>query len=169
MCGLDSSGSGLRSVAGFCENCNEPSGSIKCDNFLTCLHIVISLPHSHVCPSPTLCACITDMLGSYLRGPGPNCLFRDQLHWLRIFVVLFSRYFQTEIIPYIMAGLLQFISVPIHQSELPDRLALSVSPYSSAPMHQPIYLPTTLTQLSRNICVSTCLYSSQCKLKNLLQ
>jgi hypothetical protein len=33
-CGLDSSGSGLESVAESCKHDNEPSSSIKCDKFL---------------------------------------------------------------------------------------------------------------------------------------
>ena len=32
--GLDGSGSGLEQVAGFCKSGNEPSGSIKCGEFL---------------------------------------------------------------------------------------------------------------------------------------
>ena len=33
-CGLDGTGSGQGQVAGTCECCNEPSGSIKCGEFL---------------------------------------------------------------------------------------------------------------------------------------
>ena len=33
-CGLDRAGAGQGQVAGNCECCNEPSGSIKCGEFL---------------------------------------------------------------------------------------------------------------------------------------
>jgi len=38
--GLDGAGSGLEKVAGTCESGNEPSGSIKCGEFLDYLKTV---------------------------------------------------------------------------------------------------------------------------------
>jgi hypothetical protein len=40
VCGLDSCGSGQAPVVGFCEHGNEPSGSIKCREFLDYLSLL---------------------------------------------------------------------------------------------------------------------------------
>jgi hypothetical protein len=34
QCGLDSSGSGQGQAVGYCVHCSDPSGSIKCEEFV---------------------------------------------------------------------------------------------------------------------------------------
>jgi hypothetical protein len=44
VCGLDSSGSGKRPVAGFCQHTNEPSSSINGEKFLDQLIVLLAYP-----------------------------------------------------------------------------------------------------------------------------